>query len=147
MPATLRRNSDSVVTSTSALAEAEARADRFRAEGGEQRRDHGAVLQRAERADVELGHASGEEKQPVSLAHAEAAQHVGEAVRRARELRVGHRAQAVVAADEAEGGAIAHRRREVPVDRLDADVEPAASRVPASSRARQAHEKRRRSPS
>ena len=45
-----------VVTRTLRVAEPQPLPDRLRAEGGEQRRQHAGVLQRAERRDVQLGH-------------------------------------------------------------------------------------------
>ena len=67
-----------------AFANADACGDRLRAEGREERRHLGAVLQCAENRDIEFGNAPGEHEHAIALADAKLAQHMAKRfVRRA----------------------------------------------------------------
>ena len=84
IPATLRRYSGSVVTSTRPAPMPMPRRQRLGAEGGEQRRNDAFRLQRAEHGDVELGDAAGQHEDAFARRHAKLAQGVGEPVGLAR---------------------------------------------------------------
>ena len=71
-----------------ALTDVDARGDRLRAERGEQRRHHGAVLQRTQHRDVELGDAPGKHEESGALADTEPPQHLGETMGLARQLGI-----------------------------------------------------------
>ena len=70
------------------------RLNRLRPERGEERREHAAVLQRAERRDVELGDAAGQHGDRVAFSDAQRCQHVREAVRLVAQVGVGEVAAA-----------------------------------------------------
>ena len=108
------------------VAAREARADRLGSERGEERAEHAAVLQRAERRHVQLGNPPGQREDAVALAHAELAQRVREAARELGELGVADVARRALAAQEAQRGAARARPVRVPVHRLVRDVQAAA---------------------
>ena len=63
-----------------AIADADPLTNRFRAEGGEERAEDVAFLQRSERADIKFGNTPGEDKHPLALAETEASQHIRKTV-------------------------------------------------------------------
>ena len=71
------------------VAETQSLLDRLGSERREQRAEHAAVLERAERRDVQLRDPTGEHEHPLAAPHAELLEHVGEAVGLSPELGVG----------------------------------------------------------
>lgn len=106
-----------------ALADGHARAYRLGTKGGEQRRDHAAVLQCADQRRVQVRHPTCQNEQALALADAESLQHVGKAVALACELLEADVAPYVVSTDEAKRNAPAYRRRQMPIHRQTADIE------------------------
>jgi hypothetical protein len=106
-------------------AERESLADRFRAEGREERAGDGAVLQRAEDHAVQLGHAAGERDDPVARFHPEPGERIGEPARRLLQIPIGELPSLAAASEPADGGAVTVRALGVAVDALVRDVQPA----------------------
>ena len=98
--------------------------DRLGAEGGEQRRDDGAVLECAEHGDVQRGDAPGEGEDTVARPDTEAGQDVGEPVGLPAQVAVGHLLHAAGVVHEAQGDVLGPTVACVAVDGLVRDVEP-----------------------
>ena len=133
-----------------ARAEVDARGDRLRAEGGEQRRDH-ACRSSARRAPRRRARGCGRPARTARspLPTPSAAQHVGEAVGEPRQFAVADVAGRLVAREKAERGLVAQGARRMALHRLIGDVEPAARQCRQFARARASHENaaaRRRNP-
>ena len=62
------------------IADRHAGFDRLRSESRKQRREDAAVLQRAERGDVELGHAAEQREYAVAFRYAALRQNIGKAI-------------------------------------------------------------------
>ena len=78
---------------------------------GEQRAEDAAVLERAERRDVQLGDPPGEHADDVALADPERGEHVREAVGQVAEVGVGEVAHVAVLAEPAHREVVAHAAR------------------------------------
>ncbi len=100
--------------------------DRVRPEGGEQRPDDAAGLQRAEDGGVQLRDAVQEDEDAVALLDAELAQHVRPLVRHPRHVGVGVGLLRAVLALPEDRRLVAIAVRDVAVERLIGDVEAAA---------------------
>ncbi len=111
------------------IADRHARFDRLRSERRKQRREDAAVLQRAERGDVEFRHAAKQREDAVALRYAALRQNIGEAIYSRAKRCIGEIADAVVAADPAQGELVAAPGLHMPVDRLVGDVEAAAGKA------------------
>ena len=94
------------------VAPAQALADRLGAERGEQRTEHAAVLQGAERGHVQLQGAVGQHEDAVASFDAEGGEAGGEPVGEVLQLPVGHLGGGTVAAEQAQRDA-ARRARPV----------------------------------
>ena len=103
--------------------------DRLRPEGREQGRENAAVLQRAERGDVEFRSAPEQREYPVTLGDPALRQDIGEPVRLRAQSRVAEIANLIVAPDPAQSELVAAAGRDVAVDRLMCHVESAAGQT------------------
>src|SRR3972149_3742639 len=95
------------------------------AEGGEQRPDDGADLQRAEDGGVQLRYALQKDEDAVALLDAQVAQHVGPLVGKAGDVLEGVGLALAALALPEDRRPRAARRLEVAVDGLIGDVQPA----------------------
>ena len=111
------------------VADRHARFDRLRSESGKHRREDAAVLQRAERTDVELWHAAEQRGNPVAFRNPALRQNIGKAIYGRAKRCIGEIADAVVAADPAQSKLVAAPGLHMPVDRLVGDVEAAAGKA------------------
>ena len=100
-------------------------------ERGEERREHGARLPRADRGVVQLGNAAEQQEHGLAPPHAQLTERVGEAVRRAAQLGVGDGATAPVAPQPPQRLLIAPTAEDVSIDHLVRDVEAPAAREAA----------------
>ena len=103
--------------------------DRLRAEGGEQRRDDAAGLQRAEHGDVELGQPPHQHEDAVARRQPQAAQRAREAADRLRQVGVAQVAPVAALADPADRDMRAAAVGDMAVDRLVRDIQPAAGQA------------------
>jgi len=117
------------------LADLHSGPDRLRAERGKQRCEDKTGLERADGGAIELRRPAHECEQPVALRQPMGRQHIGEARRQVCHVRIGQFAAGVVLADPADGDFAAMALRDMPVDRLIADVQRAA-RQPRQQRPR-----------
>lgn len=97
--------------------------NRLRSEGREQGREHGEVLQRPQRDDVELGDAAHERKHPVALGNPETPEDVGELVGLLLQRGVGEVPDGAALADPAKRQVVGERPGGMAVDRLMRDIE------------------------
>src|ERR1035437_1346847 len=103
--------------------------DGFRAERREQRREDAAVLEGAERGDVEFGHAAEQRKNAIRFGYPTLHQDVRKPVRRGAERRVAEVANLVVTTNPAQRQLVAATGQDMSVDRLMRDVEPAVGQT------------------
>ncbi len=122
------------------LADRHAGTQRLGTEGGEERAQDGLRLPRAKGRDVELRDAPGEHVNAVALPDAQPAKHVGEAVRRAREIAEGEIARRPVQPEPADRDLVPAgsppRAGRPPRARCSGRGRPAARRAPAAPRPR-----------
>jgi len=109
-----------------AAAEVDPGGDRLGTERREQRRHHGAVAQRAQHRDVQLGDAPGQHEHPIAVAHAEGGEHVRKARGPPLELGEGEFERGPLACHEAQRHALAQRPARVAHHRLVRDVQAPA---------------------
>ena len=102
---------------------------RLRTESRKQRPEHAAVLQRAERHDVQFRNPPEQAEDAVALADAKALQHIREAVRQLRQIAVAEVADIAVLAKPAHRQMIAPAMAHVPVDGFISDIETAAGQT------------------
>ena len=98
--------------------------DRLRTEGGEQRAEDGAVLERAEGGDIQLRDPACEHEHALAGAHAEPGQDAREPVGLELQLRIGDLGRRVALAEETQRHRVGRRALRLAVDRLVRDVEP-----------------------
>ena len=79
-------------------------ADRFRTEGLEKRRDHGADLQRTEYGHVKLADAAAQHEHTVPLVHAQGLEDIAEAVGQAGEFAIADSTDLVIRSQKTERG-------------------------------------------
>ena len=103
--------------------------DGFRSERRKQRTEDTAIFQRAQRGDVELGNPAGESEDPVALADAEAAQHIGEAIGEPLQIAVAKIARLPLFAEPAQSEMIAPGTFRVTVNAFIGDVQPPTRRT------------------
>lgn len=111
------------------LAEGEPLPHGLGTERREQRRDHTARLQRPEHRDVEVRDPAQQREHPLTLAHAEVAQHRSEPVRALGEAGVGELGDPARSVDPAQRRLPSPWALGVPVHRLVRDVQPAAAQA------------------
>jgi len=106
--------------------DADPRLNRLGAEGGEERREDAAVLQRAERGDVELWNPAGEHRDGVPLADTERAQDLGEAAGLVAEIAVREVATGALPGNPPQRHAVPPGPSRVAVDRFMSDIQSPA---------------------
>ena len=109
----------------SRLADFHARADRLRSERREQGTEDAPRLQRAERGDVEFRDPAEQRIDALTPVHPKNFEDMREAIGRAREIDVGVVVPALVPGDPAQGDFRSVSRRDMPVEGLEGDVQPA----------------------
>ena len=108
------------------VAALEALAHRVGTEGGEQRAEHGADAEDAERPGVQLGTPAEQRGDHVAPSHAEMVEDLGKAAGVVRQLGVAPLGDSPVPVEEPQRRAVATRAGRVAVRGLVAEVEPAA---------------------
>lgn len=104
--------------------------DRLWTEGGKERGDDAARLQRAEHGDVKLRQSSHQNEYAFSRLHAQDLQRIGETIGLCLQIAIGDVAPLAALADPADGRAVAPRPDRVSIHRLVSDVAALAAGEP-----------------
>lgn len=103
--------------------ETQADPDRLGTERGVQRAEHGSVLQRTKRGDVQIGDGFEQRGDPIAGTDAEPAQYVGKPARQLVELGIGKVVNRTVLCQKTQCDMVTERSLGMPVDGLVGDIQ------------------------